>query len=133
MHSSTAKQLARDFLHALTAKDAEKLSALVSDDFTVQVLSASVGFPALNKEQWIQTELRVNAVVPNLKFEEPDEIMVADNAIVLHTKVHGSTDTGMKYSNEFIYILRINKDGKISSTTEFVDSKAVEALIPLVT
>jgi hypothetical protein len=64
MHS---KQLAHDFLHALTGNDAEKLSALVTDDFTLQVLPASAGFPALNKEQWIQTELRLSAVVPNGK------------------------------------------------------------------
>ncbi|KAJ7257649.1 hypothetical protein C8J57DRAFT_1721029 [Mycena rebaudengoi] len=128
MHS---KQLAYDFLHALTGNDAEKLSALVTDDFTLQVLPASAGFPALNKEQWIQTELRLSAVVPNGKFEQPDEIIVADNAIVFHTKAHGSTDTGMKISNEFIYILRINKDGKISSTTQFVDAKAADKLTPL--
>ncbi|KAJ7262898.1 hypothetical protein C8J57DRAFT_1334088 [Mycena rebaudengoi] len=129
MDSSTAKQLVHDFLHALTAKDAGKLSALAADDFTLQVLPSSVGFPTLNKEQWVQTALRVTEVVPNLKFEDPDEIIVSDNAIVLHTKAQGSTAKGTKYSNEFIYILRINKDGKIWSTTEFVDAKAVDALI----
>ncbi|KAJ7274768.1 hypothetical protein C8J57DRAFT_1312694 [Mycena rebaudengoi] len=128
MHS---KQLAHDFLAALTGNDAEKLSALVTDDFTHQVLPASMGFPTLNKEQWIQTELRLSAVFSNGKFEEPSEIIVADNAIVFHTKAHGSTNTGIEINNEFIYILRINSDGKISSTTQFVDAKEADKFVPL--
>jgi hypothetical protein len=37
----------------------------------------------------------------------------------------------MKISNEFIYTLRINNGGKISSTTQFVDAKAAEKLTAL--
>ncbi|KAJ7262886.1 hypothetical protein C8J57DRAFT_1231494 [Mycena rebaudengoi] len=131
MASSSSKQLCLDMFACLNTKDIDALSTFVADDFSMQIFPGSLGLPDMNKAQWLQATLRMSTLFPNLTFHEPEEIIIADNAVVLHMKSNGSTDAGVTYSGEYLYIFRINADGKVASIKEFVDAKAVAKLMQL--
>ncbi|KAJ7207345.1 hypothetical protein C8J57DRAFT_1734173 [Mycena rebaudengoi] len=125
-----SKQLILDIYGCVNRKDIEGLSAFLADDYAMQVLPASLGLPPMNKEQFLQAVSRMSTLFPNLTFHEPEEVIVADNVIVVHMKADGSNDAAT-YSNEYMYIFRLNADGKVVSVKEFLDAKAVEKLMQL--
>ncbi|KAJ7262887.1 hypothetical protein C8J57DRAFT_1470865 [Mycena rebaudengoi] len=125
-----SKQLILDIYGCVNRNDIEGLSAFLADDYAMQVLPASLGLPPMNKEQFLQAVSRMSTLFPNLTFHEPEEVIVADNVIVAHMKADGSNGAAT-YSNEYMYIFRLNADGKVVSVKEFLDAKAVEKLMQL--
>ncbi|KAJ7262890.1 hypothetical protein C8J57DRAFT_1334078 [Mycena rebaudengoi] len=131
-----SKQLILDMFACANRKDFEGLSALLADDYAMQVLPASLGVPPMNKERFLQGFTKMSTLFPNLKFHEPEEVIVANNTVIVHVqlnsmKASGSNDAGATYSNELIHIFRINGDGKVASLKEFMDAKAVGMLMQL--
>ncbi|KAJ7262888.1 hypothetical protein C8J57DRAFT_1334072 [Mycena rebaudengoi] len=126
-----SKQLILDLFACLNRKDIEGLPAFLADDYAMQVLPSSLGVPPMNKEQFLQAVSRMSTLFPNLKFHEPEEVIVADNAVIVHIKASGSNDAGATYNNEYIHIFRLNGDGKVASLKEFLDAKVVEKLMQL--
>ncbi|KAJ7207344.1 hypothetical protein C8J57DRAFT_1403296 [Mycena rebaudengoi] len=126
-----SKQLILDMFACANRNDFEGLSALLADDYAMQVLPASLGVPPMNKERFIQGFTKMSTLFPNLKFHEPEEVIVADNTVIVHMKASGSNDAGATYSNELIHIFRLNGDGKVASLKEFMDAKAVGMLMQL--
>ncbi|KAJ7207343.1 hypothetical protein C8J57DRAFT_1484594 [Mycena rebaudengoi] len=126
-----SKQLILDMFACVNRKDIEGLSAFLADDYALQVLPSSLGVPAMNKEQFLQAVSRMSTLFPNLTFHEPEEVIVADNAVVVHIKASGSNDAGATYNNEYIHIFRLNGDGKVVSAKEFLDAKVLEKMMQL--
>jgi hypothetical protein len=66
-----SKQLILDMFACANRKDFEGLSALLADDYAMQVLPASLGVPPMNKERFLQGFTKMSTLFPNLKVIHP--------------------------------------------------------------
>jgi hypothetical protein len=143
-----AERLVHSFLEPLNAHSWEGVREITSSDMRHQLLPRSLGRPSRTRDEWLSALDRYSGLMPNLKITlEGDVLGGADFAcfhvrncypcrdVGAHVSIQatgqGSTANGIRYQNEYFFVLRTrsNDDGEshIITVDEMCDSSAINA------
>ena len=101
------------------------LRPLDNERFKQQVLPASLGMPARNKDEFSKHAAGITSIFKEFRME-PQQVYEDDaqNAVIIYAKMIGELTRDMgSWENECIMIMKFSEDGKrVISHQEFVDS-----------
>ncbi|KZV95229.1 hypothetical protein EXIGLDRAFT_766360 [Exidia glandulosa HHB12029] len=130
--------LAHKWFKANETFDVDRVMALITGDFTVSVLPASLGFPAVPRAhlpralESVKSKLRGGKNKKELlRIIDAPDASGGGGTIVVHAR---SVDTfmtdGTPYLNEYMITIIMKSEGErllISHVTEFADSACIQA------
>ena len=124
----TNKQIARDFMHALSSGDAHRILACYTDDATVWTAGA-LPFSGLhtNEEVVGLCEGLLGAFPEGLKFSVKD--MTAEGErVAIEAEGLGTHASGKVYHQHYHFLLVI-RDGKVAEMKEYFDTELARAVL----
>lgn len=142
--SSSRVATGKKFLDALGKLDKDALLSMVTPNFTYSLAPSSIPLPQMNVEAWSgfieQTRATIRAYTITIKTTI--DCGDAENKVVFWTtgKAHfkeelmddGLSRDEWQYTGEYMTVFTFDKAGKIEALFEFVDSKGLEKVTPLI-
>lgn len=130
MKTQTEKEVAREFLVAMFARDADRVASIMSDDATYWIGGKHERFRGIrSKRTWCQY-LRAPA-----KFREELKLTikcmaVEQNTVFVEAESYGVINQSEEiYNNTYVFII-IVKGGKVSEIREYMDTDHVNSVLP---
>jgi hypothetical protein len=144
MSSSSRVATGQKFLEALGKLDKPTLLSMVTPSFTYSLAPSSIPLPpTMNAETWggflDQTRATIRAYT--IRVKSTIDCGEAENKVVFWTtgEAHfkeelvddGLSEEEWRYTGEYMTVLTFGEGGKVEALFEFVDSKGIEKVMPL--
>jgi ketosteroid isomerase-like protein len=129
--SEANKQVALEFLHAMSEADAERQAAcLASDAFTITKGFAGVSGQR-NRETMLATVEAFREIVPTGFRPRVEKVVAEGDTVVVEWEGNAVLSDGTPYCNQYVFIFTF-KDGKIRQLNEyFCTVLADNTILPL--